>query len=128
MSRTPRGPPPPARSGDDVASGFAEPAGLISTLYELRLYTTGMTPLSTRAVANVRRLCETHLSGRYALEIVDIVQQPERAWEDQVLAAPALIKRQPLPPRRFIGDMSRTEVILKGFDLEVGKSARKDDA
>ena len=90
---------------------------MVSTLYELRLYTTGVTPRSSRAVANVRRLCETHLPGRYALEIVDILQQPERLQEDQVLAAPTLIKRQPLPARRFIGDMSRTEVILKGLDL-----------
>lgn len=112
----------------DEAAELLEAGGLASVLYELRLYTTGMTPKSSRAIANVRRLCETYLPGRYALEIVDIVQQPERLREDQVLAAPTLIKRQPLPPRRFIGDMSRTDVILKGLDLEAVEPERKDES
>ena len=115
MTRKRRGPPPPAIS--DSAGTIDAGAGMVSTLFELRLYTTGVTPRSARAVANVRRLCETHLPGRYALEIVDILQEPGRLREDQVLAAPTLIKRLPLPARRFIGDMSRTEVILKGLDL-----------
>jgi circadian clock protein KaiB len=114
MSRKRRGPPPPEI---DSAGTIDAGAGTVSALYEFRLYTTGVTPRSSRAVANIRRLCETHLPGRYALEIVDILQQPDRLREDQVLAAPTLIKRMPLPARRFIGDMSRTEVILKGLDL-----------
>jgi circadian clock protein KaiB len=115
VSRKRRGPIPPVIND---GAGLADvAAGLASTLYELRLYTTGMTPRSNRAVANVRRLCETHLPGRYALEIVDILKEPHRLQEDQVLAAPTLIKRLPLPARRFIGDMSRTEVILKGLEL-----------
>lgn len=103
----------PAQEPVTVVAG----ANLADTCYELRLYTTGVTPLSARAISNIRRLCDTHLSGRYALEIVDIIQQPEMLKQDQVLAAPTLIKRYPLPARRFIGDMSRTETLLRGLDL-----------
>lgn len=84
---------------------------------ELRLYTTGMTPLSSRAIVNIRRLCETHLDGHYALEIIDVMKHPEVLKQDQVIAAPTLIKRRPLPTRRFIGDMSNTAVILKGLEI-----------
>lgn len=90
---------------------------LSETCIELRLYTTGVTPLSSRAISNLRRLCETHLDGNYALEIIDIVKHPEVLKQDQVIAAPTLIKRRPLPVRRFIGDMSATDVILKGLDV-----------
>jgi circadian clock protein KaiB len=76
-----------------------------------------VTPLSSRAISNVRRLCEAHLDGRYALEIVDVVKHPEVLKRDQVIAAPTLIKRSPPPTRRFIGDMSATETILKGLDV-----------
>jgi circadian clock protein KaiB len=90
---------------------------LQDTCIELRLYTTGVTPLSSRAISNLRRLCEAHLDGKYVLEIIDIVKHPEVLKRDQVVAAPTLIKRHPLPIRRFIGDMSATEIILKGLDV-----------
>lgn len=111
-----------ARRTDGVGTPPLEGATLAAVAppgdcYELRLYTTGVTPLSTRAITNVRRLCEAHLRGRYALEIVDIMQQPELIKADQVIAAPTLIKRHPLPARRFIGDMSSTETLLRGLDL-----------
>lgn len=85
--------------------------------YVLRLYVSGMTPRSTRAVENVRRICEEHLAGRYELEVVDLYQQPSLARERQVVAAPTLIKEMPLPLRRIIGDLSSTERVLVGLDL-----------
>jgi circadian clock protein KaiB len=85
--------------------------------YVLRLYVTGMTARSTRAIANVRRICEEHLKGRYELEVVDISQQPRLAKDEQILAAPTLIKKLPLPLRRIIGDMSEKDRVLLGLDL-----------
>ena len=85
--------------------------------YVLRLYVTGMTPRSTRAVENVRNICERHLHGRYDLEVIDIYQQPALAKGEQIIAAPTLIKKLPLPLRRVIGDMSSTERVLLGLDL-----------
>jgi circadian clock protein KaiB len=85
--------------------------------YILRLYITGMTPRSTKAIENIKKICEDHLKGRYDLEIIDIYQQPTLAEGEQIIAAPTLIKKLPLPLRRFIGDMSMTEKILLGLDL-----------
>lgn len=85
--------------------------------YVLRLYVTGMTPKSTEAVRNIKRICETNLRGRYELEVIDIYQQPELAKEEQLIATPTLIKKLPLPLRRLIGDMSNSERILVGLDL-----------
>jgi len=86
--------------------------------YVLRLYVTGMTPKSTRAIANVQDLCKEHLAGRYELEVIDIYQQPKLAKGEQIIAAPTLIKKLPLPLRRLIGDMSDTERFLVGIDLK----------
>ena len=85
--------------------------------YLLRLYVTGITPNSTRAITNIRKICEEHLQGRYALEVVDIYQQPTLAEGEQIIAAPTLIKKLPLPLRRLIGDLSNTEQVLLGLDL-----------
>jgi len=84
----------------------------------LRLYVTGMTPKSTRAVENARRICETHLQGRYDLEVIDIYQQPQLAEGEQIVAAPTLIRKLPLPLRRVIGDLSDTERVLLGLDIK----------
>lgn len=85
--------------------------------YVLRLYVSGMTPNSMRAVENVRKICAEHLEGRYHLEIIDIYQQPIFAKEGQIVAAPTLVKELPPPLRKFIGDMSQTERILLGLDV-----------
>ncbi|MDO8938300.1 MAG: circadian clock KaiB family protein [Methylicorpusculum sp.] len=85
--------------------------------YVLKLYITGTTPSSMKAIVNIRKICEEHLLGRYDLEIVDISQQPMLAEGEQIIAAPTLIKKLPLPLRRFIGDLSQTERILLGLDL-----------
>jgi len=86
--------------------------------FVLRLYVTGSSPRSIRAVANVRAICEDHLEGKYDLEVVDISQNPGLAAGEQIIAAPTLIKKLPLPLRRFIGDMSETAQILIGLDLQ----------
>ncbi len=88
-----------------------------ATHYILRLYVTGSTPRSVRAISNIRKICEEYLVGRYDLEVVDIAQHPMLAEGEQIIAAPTLIKTLPLPLRRFIGDMSQTERILQGLDL-----------
>ena len=85
--------------------------------YLLRLYVTGMTPKSIRAIANIRKICEEHLQGRYALEVVDLYQQPQLAQGGHIIAAPTLVKELPQPLRRIIGDLSNTERVLVGLDL-----------
>ena len=85
--------------------------------YVLRLYVTGMTRRSMRAIENVRKICEEHLQGRYDLEVIDVYQQPTLAKGEQIIAAPTLIKKLPLPLRRVIGDMTNTERVLLGLDI-----------
>lgn len=85
--------------------------------YVLRLYVTGMSPKSTRAIANVQKLCERYLKGAYELKVIDIYQQPKLAKGEQIIATPTLIKQLPLPFRKLIGDMSDTERFLVGIDL-----------
>jgi len=106
--------PTPDDSADFEAAAAAAHA---NARYVLRLYVTGTTPHSTRAIVNIRKICEEHLQGRYDLEVVDISQHPTLAEGEQIIAAPTLIKKLPLPLRRFIGDMSQTERILLGLDL-----------
>jgi len=86
--------------------------------YVLRLYVTGMTPKSTRAISNLKKICEEHLGGRYDLQVIDIYQQPTLAKGEQIVATPTLIKKLPLPLRKLIGDMSNTEKILLGLDMK----------
>jgi circadian clock protein KaiB len=85
--------------------------------YVLRLYVTGMTPRSARAVENLRTVCEEYLEGRYDLEVIDIYQQPALTKGEQIIAAPTLVKKLPLPMRRIIGDMSNRDGLLLGLDL-----------
>lgn len=85
--------------------------------YELRLYVISTTPQSMRAVANLRRICDEHLPGRYVLEVIDLAKHPALAQGEQIIAAPTLVKKLPLPLRRFIGDLSQTDRVLLGLDL-----------
>lgn len=85
--------------------------------YVLRLYITGMTPNSKRAVENVKKICEEYLQGKYELEIIDIYQEPALAEGAQIIAAPTLVKNLPFPLRKLIGDMSNTNKVLAGLDL-----------
>ncbi len=85
--------------------------------YVLRLYVAGMTPRSQEAVRRVTAICEEHLAGRYDLQIVDLYQQPVLAEGEQIIAAPTLIKKLPLPLRRLIGSMADEQKVLVGLDL-----------
>jgi circadian clock protein KaiB len=85
--------------------------------YVLRLYVAGTSSKSVRAVANIKEICESSLKNRYDLEVIDIYQQPVLMKGEQIIAAPTLVKKLPLPLRKFIGDMSDTERILVGLDL-----------
>jgi circadian clock protein KaiB len=100
---------------------------MITTLrerYVLRLYVTGMTARSARAIARLQAICEEFLAGRYDLEIVDIYQQPVLLQSEQILAAPTPIKKLPLPTRRIIGDMSDRGRVLLGLDLPTSAELR----
>ncbi len=85
--------------------------------YVLRLYVAGLTPKSTKTIADVKKICEEYLAGRYELEVIDIYQQPKLAKGEQIIAAPTLIKKLPLPLRKLIGNMSDKEKFLVGLDL-----------
>jgi len=85
--------------------------------YLLRLYVAGLTPRSQTAIKNIKKICEEHLNGRYDLEVIDVYQKPVLAKGEQIIAAPTLIKKLPLPLRRFIGDLSDSERILLGLEL-----------
>ncbi|MBE7170853.1 MAG: circadian clock KaiB family protein [Williamsia sp.] len=85
----------------------------------LRLFITGATPNSVRAVNNIRSICDTYLEGRYSLQIIDVYQEPELAQQEQLIALPLLIKKFPLPERRLIGDLSETDKVLKSLGLSI---------
>lgn len=88
----------------------------------LRLYVAGSTPQSSRAIRNLKAICETHLEGRYALTVVDLYAQPERARENQIVVAPTLVRQMPLPVRRVVGDLSNTERVLAALDMSPAAS------
>ena len=94
--------------------------------YLLRLYVTGTTGKSVRAIQNVRRICEEHLHGLYDLEVVDIYKNLPLARGDQIIAAPTLIKRLPAPLRRLIGDMSDEQRVLVGLDIRPQRARQGD--
>ena len=93
--------------------------------YLLRLFVTGSTPRSTRAIQNIRALCEEKLSGRYQLEVIDIYQHPEWVKPDQVVVAPTLVKKLPVPVRKIVGDLSDKDRVLVGLDLVPHNSPTK---
>ncbi len=85
--------------------------------YILKLYITGQTPRSQRAIANLRRICEEELKGQYEMVVIDVLERPQLAEDEKILATPTLVKELPLPIRRIIGDLSDTEKVLIGLDL-----------
>jgi circadian clock protein KaiB len=89
--------------------------------YILRLFITGVTSRSVLAIKNLKKICEEYLNGRYELEVIDLYQNPGLAKDEQIIAAPTLIKKLPLPFRRIIGDMSNKEKVLLGLDLRIVK-------
>jgi len=85
--------------------------------WQLRLYVAGQSPKSLAAFANLKRLCEEHLEGRYSIEVIDLLQQPQLARGDQIVAIPTLVRKLPEPVRKIVGDLSNTEKTLVGLQL-----------
>jgi len=106
-----------ARKRDRSLEERLEEASRGSEQYVLRLYVTGQTPRSMRAVENIKRICDKHLKGRCDLEVIDIYQRPSLAAGERIVAVPTLVKSLPAPIRRFVGDLSDTEKVLFGLDL-----------
>lgn len=98
-------------------TAMATPLTLGSDTFLLRLYVAGQTPKCVRAFENLKRLCEEHLAGHYHIEMVDLLQNPQLARGDQILAVPTLVRRLPEPIKKIIGDLSNTERVLVGLDL-----------
>jgi circadian clock protein KaiB len=93
--------------------------------YQLRLYVAGQSARSIAAVSNLKRICDTHLGGRYAIEVIDLLEQPHLAKADEILAIPTLVRRLPPPIRKIIGDLSNVERVLRGLDIvELTEGAR----
>ncbi len=86
-------------------------------LWQLRLYVAGQTPKSLTAFSNLKQICDSHLDGRYSIEVIDLVEQPQLSKGDQILAIPTLVRKVPQPMRKIIGDLSDTERVLVGLDL-----------
>ncbi len=86
--------------------------------WELRLYVAGQTAKSLQAFANLKRICEDHLADKYHIEVIDLLQNPQLAKGDQIFAIPTLVRKLPQPVRRIIGDLSNTERVLVGLDLQ----------
>ena len=106
------------KSKGDVTAEFEAALGAADTTrYVLRLYVTGLTPRSLVAIESTKRTCEEYLKGRYDLEVIDLSKHPSLAEGEQIIAAPTLIKRLPLPLRRLVGDLSDQERVLFGLDL-----------
>jgi circadian clock protein KaiB len=93
------------------------PLALSSDTFLLRLYVAGQTPKCVRAFANLKRICDEYLAGRYHIEMVDLLENPKLARGDQILAVPTLVRRLPEPIKKIIGDLSNTERVLVGLDL-----------
>ncbi|AFY48471.1 KaiB domain-containing protein [Nostoc sp. PCC 7524] len=86
-------------------------------IWELRLYVAGQTPKSLKAFANLKKICEEHLEGRYRIEVIDLLENPQLAKGDQILAIPTLVRKLPEPVKQIIGDLSNTQKVLVGLDL-----------
>ena len=86
-------------------------------IYRLKLYVAGQSPRSLSAVANLKKICETHLPGRHMIEVIDLQRHPQKAAEHQILALPTLVRKLPEPVRKILGDLSNTEKVLVSLDL-----------
>ncbi len=99
-------------------SAGAEPNGTAPQTWKLKLYIAGQTPRSVAALSNLKKIVDEHLDGRYQIEVIDLLENPQLAKGDQILAVPTLVKDLPLPLRKIIGDLSNTERVLIGLDLK----------
>lgn len=114
-SKSPVKPSPAAKTAPPKKRNGAE-------FYLLRLYVAGQTPRSMFALSNLRKICEEHLAGRYRVEVIDLLQKPQLAAGDQILAIPTLVRPLPKPVRKIIGDLSNTERVLVGLDVQTANS------
>jgi circadian clock protein KaiB len=103
-------------------SATAIPGGSAET-WDLRLYVTGQSPNSIRAIENLRRACEEHVPGRYRIQVVDLLENPRLAAEDQILAVPTVVRKLPVPIRKIVGDLSDTDRLLVGLQVRVPRRA-----
>jgi circadian clock protein KaiB len=113
MKRKPAAKPKPKKAASKKATAKNGDAGLV----ELRLYVAGQTPKSLAALANLKKICNEHLTGRYKLHVIDLVKTPQLAQGDQILAIPTLVRNLPVPIRKIIGDLSDLEKVLVGLNL-----------
>jgi circadian clock protein KaiB len=97
-------------------------------LWRLRLYVAGQTPKSLAAFANLKKICEEHLAGKYTIEVIDLLKNPMLAKGDQILAIPTLVRKLPEPVRKIIGDLSNMERVLVGLDLQPGVAGTRRSA
>jgi len=104
--------PPGPASASATLGGPAE-------TWDLRLYVTGQSPNSIRAIENLRRACEEHVPGRYRIEVVDLLENPRLGAEDQILAVPTVVRKLPVPIRKIVGDLSDTDRLLVGLQVRV---------
>jgi circadian clock protein KaiB len=104
-------------SSNPASADQADVADAAASPWTLRLYVAGQTPKSLAAFANLQRMCEAHLSGNYQIEVIDLIEKPQLAQGDQILAIPTVVRRLPLPIRKIIGDLSDTERAIVGLDL-----------
>ena len=111
----------PAEMDDDRTAEQGAAGDGPDPVYHLRLYLAGQSPKSVRAVENLRRVCEEHLPGRYTIELVDLLENPQLAKGDEIIAVPTLVRKLPPPLRRIIGDLSNTEKVLVGLQLRPQK-------
>lgn len=102
---------------EPAISRQAKPTAAAPWDWELRLYVAGPTPKSLAAFRNIEQLCEEHLAGRYHIEVIDLMKNPQLAQTDQILAVPTLVRKQPLPIRKIIGTLSNTERVLAGLEI-----------
>ena len=105
------------QSATEVFEEALKTRSLRRAKYILRLYVTGSSTRSLRAISNLKKFCEEHLPDDYDLEVIDIYKDPDAAREEQIIAAPTLVKRLPRPLRRFVGDLSNTQKLLVGLDI-----------
>ena len=99
----------------------ARPAAVTAAAFELRLYVAGQTAKSVAAIANLERICETHLAGQYRIEVIDLTKTPQLAAGDQIIAVPTLVRRLPEPIKKILGDLSNEERVLVGLDIQPTK-------
>jgi circadian clock protein KaiB len=108
---------PDPNPSPEIAPTGALPEALPDGFWDLRLYVAGQTPRSVAALTNLKRICEEYLSGKYRVEVVDLMANPALARTDQILAIPTLVRKLPAPARKIIGDLSQTERVLLGLDF-----------